>query len=235
VLKLEGVRCYYGAIEALKGVDLEVPQGKIVTLIGSNGAGKTTTLMAICGLRPLASGRILFEGEDLAGLPTEAIVARGIVQVPEGRRIFTRMSVRENLQMGAFLRKDGGVSGDLDHVLGLFPLLRERLKQNAGTLSGGEQQMLAIARALMARPRLLLLDEPSLGLAPALVKAIFDILKAIHDRDGVTLLLVEQNVHRALKIADYGYVLATGSIALHDIPERLLQNEEVKRAYLGDE
>jgi branched-chain amino acid transport system ATP-binding protein len=190
--------------------------------------------MAICGLRPLTAGRILFEGEDLAGLAPHEVVARGIVQVPEGRRIFIRMSVRENLLMGAFLRKDSRVASDLARVLDLFPLLRERLKQNAGTLSGGEQQMLSIARALMAKPRLLLLDEPSLGLAPSLVRAIFDIIAAIH-REGVTLLLVEQNVHRALQIAHDGYVLATGSIALHDTPARLLQNEQVKRAYLGDE
>jgi len=234
LLELSGVRASYGAIEALKGVDLEVRQGHIVTLIGSNGAGKTTTLMTICGLRPLTAGRILFEGEDLAGLAPDEVVARGIVQVPEGRRIFIRMSVRENLLMGAFLRKDSRIASDMDRVLDLFPLLRERLKQNAGTLSGGEQQMLAIARALMAKPRLLLLDEPSLGLAPSLVRAIFDIIVAIH-REGVTLLLVEQNVHRALQIAHDGYVLATGSIALHDTPERLLQNEQVKRAYLGDE
>lgn len=234
MLELSGVRASYGAIEALKGVDLEVRQGTIVTLIGSNGAGKTTTLMAICGLRPLTAGRILFEGEELSGLAPDEVVARGIVQVPEGRRIFIRMSVRENLLMGAFLRKDSRISSDLDRVLDLFPLLRERLRQNAGTLSGGEQQMLAIARALMAKPRLLLLDEPSLGLAPSLVKAIFDIIAAIH-REGVTLLLVEQNVHRALQIAHDGYVLATGSIVLHDTPECLLQDEQVKRAYLGDE
>ncbi len=234
MLELSGVRASYGAIEALKGVDLEVRQGTIVTLIGSNGAGKTTTLMTICGLRPLTAGRIFFEGEDLAGLAPDEVVARGIVQVPEGRRIFIRMSVLENLLMGAFLRKDSRIASDLDRVLDLFPLLRERLRQNAGTLSGGEQQMLAIARALMAKPRLLLLDEPSLGLAPSLVRAIFDIIAAIH-REGVTLLLVEQNVHRALQIAHDGYVLATGSIALHDTPERLLQDEQVKRAYLGDE
>jgi len=234
LLELSGVRASYGAIEALKGVDLEVRRGTIVTLIGSNGAGKTTALMTICGLRPLTAGRILFEGEDLAGLDPDEVVARGIVQVPEGRRIFIRMSVRENLLMGAFLRKDSRIASDLDRVLDLFPLLRERLKQNAGTLSGGEQQMLAIARALMAKPRLLLLDEPSLGLAPSLVRAIFEIIAAIH-REGVTLLLVEQNVHRALQIAHDGYVLATGSIALHDTPERLLQDEQVKRAYLGDE
>jgi branched-chain amino acid transport system ATP-binding protein len=235
VLELRGVRCSYGKIEALKGVDLEVRAGTVVTLIGANGAGKSTTLMAISGLRPLTAGAITFEGEPIQGLPPEAIVARGVVQVPEGRRIFTRMSVRENLLMGAFLRKDGdGVGRDLDHVLDLFPLLRERLRQSAGTLSGGEQQMLAIARALMARPRLLLLDEPSLGLAPTLVKAIFDILAAIH-AEGVTLLLVEQNVHRALTLAHDGYVLATGSVVLHERPEGLLQNRDVRRAYLGDE
>ncbi len=235
MLRLEGVRCSYGAIEALKGVDLEVPKGTIVTLIGSNGAGKSTTLMAISGLRPLSSGSITLDGEPIHDLPPEAIVARGVIQVAEGRRIFTRMSVRENLLMGAFLRRDrAAIEKDMHHVMDLFPVLRERLEQNAGTLSGGEQQMLAIGRALMARPRLLLLDEPSLGLAPSLVKAIFTILEEIHG-EGVTLLLVEQNVHRALKIAHDGYVLATGTVVLHDTPERLLQNEEVKRAYLGDE
>ncbi len=235
MLELSGVRANYGAIEALKGVDLEVKKGAIVTLIGSNGAGKSTALMAVSGLRPLSSGRITLEGEPIDGLPPEAIVARGVVQVPEGRRIFTRMSVRENLLMGAFLRRDrDGIARDLARVLDLFPLLRDRLKQNAGTLSGGEQQMLAIARALMGRPRLLLLDEPSLGLAPSMVKAIFDIIAEIRT-EGVTLLLVEQNVNRALRIADDGYVLATGAVVLHDTPSRLLQNEDVKRAYLGDE
>ncbi len=235
MLELSGVRASYGAIEALKGVDLEVKKGAIVTLIGSNGAGKSTTLMAISGLRPLTSGRITLEGEPIHGLPPEAVVARGVVQVPEGRRIFTRMSVRENLLMGAFLRRDSdGIAKDLARVLALFPLLRDRLKQNAGTLSGGEQQMLAIARALMGRPRLLLLDEPSLGLAPSMVKAIFDIIAEIRT-EGVTLLLVEQNVNRALRIADDGYVMATGTVVLHDAPSSLLQNEDVKRAYLGDE
>ena len=235
MLELRGVSASYGAIEALKGVDLLVQKGAIVTLIGSNGAGKTTALMAISGLRPLTGGSITLDGEIISGLPPEDIVARGVVQVPEGRRIFTRMTVRENLLMGAFLRKDhAAVRDDLEGVFVRFPLLQERLMQSAGTLSGGEQQMLAIGRALMARPRLLLLDEPSLGLAPTLVKTIFDILLTIHAA-GVTLLIVEQNVHRALKIAHDGYVLATGSIALHDSPERLLQNEEVKRAYLGDE
>ncbi len=235
MLELSGVRANYGAIEALKGVDLEVKKGAIVTLIGSNGAGKSTALMAVSGLRPLSSGRITLEGEPIDGLPPEAIVARGVVQVPEGRRIFTRMSVRENLLMGAFLRRDrDGIARDLARVLDLFPLLRDRLKQNAGTLSGGEQQMLAIARALMGRPRLLLLDEPSLGLAPSMVKAIFDIIAEIRT-EGVTLLLVEQNVNRALRIADDGYVMATGAVVLHDTPSRLLQNEDVKRAYLGDE
>ncbi len=235
MLELRGVRASYGAIEALKGVDLKVKKGAIVTLIGSNGAGKSTALMAVSGLRPLSSGRITLEGEPIDGLPPEAIVARGVVQVPEGRRIFTRMSVRENLLMGAFLRRDrDGIARDLARVLDLFPLLRDRLKQNAGTLSGGEQQMLAIARALMGRPRLLLLDEPSLGLAPSMVKAIFDIIAEIRT-EGVTLLLVEQNVNRALRIADDGYVMATGAVVLHDTPSRLLQNEDVKRAYLGDE
>ena len=235
MLELSGVRASYGSIEALKGVDLEVKKGAIVTLIGSNGAGKSTALMAVSGLRPLSSGRITLEGEPIDGLPPEAIVARGVVQVPEGRRIFTRMSVRENLLMGAFLRRDrDGIARDLARVLDLFPLLRDRLKQNAGTLSGGEQQMLAIARALMGRPRLLLLDEPSLGLAPSMVKAIFDIIAEIRT-EGVTLLLVEQNVNRALRIADDGYVMATGAVVLHDTPSRLLQNEDVKRAYLGDE
>lgn len=234
MLELKEVRASYGHIEALKGVSLSVEKGSIVTLIGANGAGKSTTLMAISGLVPITSGSISLDGESLSRLRPEAIVARGIVQVPEGRRIFTRMSVQENLLMGAFLRDNKkAIESDLGHVYELFPILKERRSQRAGTLSGGEQQMLAIARGLMARPKLLLLDEPSLGLAPTLVKAIFDILKAIHS-EGVTLLLVEQNVHRALEIAHRGYVLETGRIVLSDTPERLLQNDDVKKAYLGE-
>jgi branched-chain amino acid transport system ATP-binding protein len=234
MLELKDVRASYGSIEALKGVSLTVDKGSVVTLIGANGAGKSTTLMAISGLVPISSGRIELDGEPLAGLRPEAIVAKGVVQVPEGRRIFTRMSVQENLLMGAFLRDDAkAIQDDLGRVFAFFPVLKERRTQLGGTLSGGEQQMLAIARGLMAKPRYLLLDEPSLGLAPTLVKTIFDILKAIHAA-GVTLLLVEQNVHRALEVAHRGYVLETGRVTLSDTPERLLQNDAVRRAYLGE-
>jgi branched-chain amino acid transport system ATP-binding protein len=235
MLELKDVRASYGHIEALKGVSLSVEKGSIVTLIGANGAGKSTTLMAISGLVPITSGSISLDGESLSRLRPEAIVARGVVQVPEGRRIFTRMSVQENLLMGAFLRNDAkGIQDDLEGVFTLFPVLKERRGQLGGTLSGGEQQMLSIARGLMAKPRYMLLEEPSLGLAPTLVKTIFDILKAIHAA-GVTLLLVEQNVHRALEIAHRGYVLETGRIVLSDTPERLLQNDEVRKAYLGEQ
>jgi branched-chain amino acid transport system ATP-binding protein len=234
LLELRDVHASYGRIEALKGISLRVERGSVVTLIGANGAGKSTTLMTVSGLLPAVQGTILLDGEPLAGLAPEAIVARGVVQVPEGRRIFTRMTIAENLAMGAFLRRDtGGVAADLEHVYSLFPVLRERASQRAGTLSGGEQQMLAIGRGLMARPRLLLLDEPSLGLAPNLVKAIFEILRTIH-REGTTLFIVEQNVRRALEIADTGYVIETGRIVLCDTPQRLLCNDEVKRAYLGE-
>jgi branched-chain amino acid transport system ATP-binding protein len=234
LLELKDVHAKYGHIEALKGVSLTVDKGSIATLIGANGAGKSTTLMVISGLVPLASGTVTLDGEPIGGLPPEAVVARGVVQVPEGRRIFTRMSVQENLLMGAFLRNDAKrVQEDLDGVFTFFPVLKERRGQLGGTLSGGEQQMLAIARGLMAKPRYLLLDEPSLGLAPTLVKTIFDILKAIHTA-GVTLLLVEQNVHHALEVAHKGYVLESGRVVLADTPDRLLQNAEVKRAYLGE-
>ena len=234
LLELRNVRASYGRIEALKGISLSVERGSVVTLIGANGAGKSTTLMTISGLLPAVEGTILLDGEPISGMAPEAIVARGVVQVPEGRRIFTRMTVAENLAMGAFLRRDSaGVASDLGHVYSLFPVLKERASQRAGTLSGGEQQMLAIGRGLMARPRLLLLDEPSLGLAPNLVKAIFEILRTIH-REGTTLFLVEQNVRRALEIADTGYVIETGRIVLCDTPQRLLCNDEVKRAYLGE-
>lgn len=234
LLELRDVRAGYGRIEALKGISLSVEAGSVATLMGANGAGKTTALMVISGLIPVTEGAVLLDGEPISGLPPEEIVARGIVQVPEGRRIFTRMTVAENLAMGAFLRRDPkGIASDLEHVYHLFPILKERASQRGGTLSGGEQQMLAIGRGLMARPRLLLLDEPSLGLAPNLVKAIFEILRTIH-REGTTLFLVEQNVRRALEIADAGYVLETGRIVLCDAPERLLCNDEVKRAYLGE-
>jgi branched-chain amino acid transport system ATP-binding protein len=234
MLELKDVRASYGRIEALKGVSIAVEKNSVVTLIGANGAGKSTTLMAICGLVPLTAGTITLDGEVISGLPPEQIVKRGVVQVPEGRRIFTRMSVEENLLMGAFLRNDKSkMAEDLDGAFEFFPILRERRRQLGGTLSGGEQQMLAIARGLMAKPKVLLLDEPSLGLAPNLVKAIFQILREIHDA-GVTLFLVEQNVHRALEVADKGYVLETGRVVLCDTPERLLQNEEVRKAYLGE-
>ena len=233
MLKIEGLGVAYGRFEVLEGVSLEVGHGRVVTLVGANGAGKSTTLMAISGLRQITSGRIIFEGEDIASLPPHEIVRRGIVQVPEGRRIFSRMSVEENLLMGAFLRPARDAQKELANVFSLFPVLAQRRLQRAGTLSGGEQQMLALGRALMAKPRLLLLDEPSLGLAPTLVTQIFAMIRAIHEK-GVTLLLVEQNVHQALSIAQDAYVLEAGRIVLHDTPENLLTRDEIRRAYLGE-
>ncbi len=235
LLELDNVHAYYGNIHALKGVSLRVEQGEIVSLIGSNGAGKSTTLKTISGLLQPREGQITLEGKRINGVPAHQVVARGISQSPEGRKIFPRMSVRENLEMGAFARKSGPeVDQDMERVLDLFPRLRERLGQKAGTMSGGEQQMLAIGRAMMARPAVLLLDEPSMGLSPVLVDQIFDIIAEINAQ-GTTILLVEQNALKALAIASRGYVLQTGQIVLHDTGEALQQNEMVRKAYLGEE
>lgn len=246
MLKLENVRTFYGLIEAVKGIDLEVGEGEIICLIGSNGAGKSTTLMTMSGILKPMTGNITFEGKRIDGLPPHSIVGMGISQVPEGRRIFPRLTVMENLEMGAYAIVGDRLSGDrrsktnkerressLDRVFSLFPVLRERQRQPGGTLSGGEQQMLAIARALMSRPKVLLLDEPSLGLAPILVSKIFKIIREIND-EGVTILLVEQNAHAALSLADRGYVLESGRITIHGTGEELLRNERVKQAYLGE-
>jgi len=234
MLSLVDVRTYYGNIQALKGISLEVKEGEIITLIGANGAGKSTTLMSISGLVPPRSGDIRFLGESIARVSPDRIVAMGISQVPEGRRIFPYLSVLENLDMGAFLRNDKTqVKNDLDYVFSLFPILAERRNQAGGTLSGGEQQMLAISRALMARPRLLLLDEPSLGLAPLVVKRIFEIIRKINSESNTTIFLVEQNANLALKVAHRGYVMENGQITLSDDAQRLLADESVKRAYLG--
>jgi branched-chain amino acid transport system ATP-binding protein len=233
VLRLDGLHVYYGEIHALKGVSLEVRRGEIVALLGNNGAGKTTTLKTISGLLIPRQGSIHLEDRPLVGTPPHDVVGQGIGHVPEGRRIFNRLTVRENLMMGAFLRNDGAIATDLDRVFALFPRLQERITQVAGTLSGGEQQMLAIGRALMARPRLLLLDEPSMGLAPVLVEQIFDTIGEVN-RQGTTILLVEQNAAMALSIAHRGYVLETGSIVLADNATALSENAEVRRAYLGE-
>ena len=220
-------------IHALRGVSLEVRRGQIACLIGANGAGKSSTLMAVSGLLRPSAGRIVFEGDDLAEVPPHAIVERGISQVPEGRRIFSKLTVLENLQMGAYIRTDAdGIRQDLDWVFGLFPILAERRFQMGGTLSGGEQQMLAIGRALMARPRLLLMDEPSLGLAPKFVETIFEVIREINTR-GTTVLLVEQNAHMALSIASRGYVMESGRIVLEDDATSLMVNKDVQKAYLG--
>ena len=234
MLSLNDIHTYYGNIQALKGVSLEVKEGEIITLIGANGAGKTTTLMSISGIVPPRTGDIQFLGKSINRVNPNQIVSMGISQVPEGRRIFPYLTVLENLDMGAFLRNDAdGVKADLEYVFGLFPILAERRSQPGGTLSGGEQQMLAISRALMARPRLLLLDEPSLGLAPLVVKRIFEIIKKINSENQTTIFLVEQNANLALKVAHRGYVMENGRITLADSAERLLSNEAVKKAYLG--
>jgi branched-chain amino acid transport system ATP-binding protein len=233
MLSLEGLRASYGRVEALKGVSLAVRPGELVTLIGANGAGKTSTLKAISGILRASGGRILFEGAEIHRLTPREILRRGIAHCPEGRRVFPYMTVRENLEMGAYARTDAGaIREDLERVFTYFPVLAERLRQVAGTLSGGEQQMLAIGRALMARPRLLLLDEPSLGLAPALIETTFRIISEIRQR-GVTVLMVEQNAYVALRMADRGYVMETGQIALEGKAGDLIENEHVKRAYLG--
>jgi branched-chain amino acid transport system ATP-binding protein len=235
LLEINDIHTYYGAIHALKGISLHVDEGEIVTLIGANGAGKSTTLNTICGILKPRSGAIHLGDEAIHVLPPHEIVARGVAQAPEGRRVFGRLNVVENLEMGAFARNDkDGIKRDIDRVFVLFPRLKERSKQVAGTLSGGEQQMLAIGRSLMASPRLLLLDEPSMGLAPILVEAIFDTVREINQQ-GTTVLLVEQNALMALSIAQRGYVLETGSIVLHDSAAALQQNEMVRKAYLGEE
>lgn len=234
MLSLVDIQTFYGNIQALKGVSLEVKEGEIITLIGANGAGKTTTLMSVCGIVPPRTGEVRFMGESITRTNPNKIVSLGISQVPEGRRIFPYLTVLENLDMGAFLRADkDGIKSDLDYVFDLFPILAERRGQAGGTLSGGEQQMLAISRALMARPRLLLLDEPSLGLAPLIVKQIFEIIKKINIENNTTIFLVEQNANLALKVAHRGYVMENGRITLSDAADSLLANEAVKKAYLG--
>ena len=234
MLKLEEVYAHYGAIHALRGVSLKVKEGEIVSLIGGNGAGKSSTLMAISGILRPSAGRITFKGEDLAHVPAHAIVERGISQVPEGRRIFSKLTVLENLEMGAYTRDDPPrVREDLDRIFSLFPLLGERRTQLGGTLSGGEQQMLAIGRALMVHPRLLLLDEPSLGLAPKLVETIFEVIREINAQ-GTTIFLVEQNAHMALSIANRGYVMEVGRVVLEDNAASLMANQDVRKAYLGE-
>lgn len=233
LLEIKNLSAFYGGIQALKGVSFGIHKGEIVTLIGANGAGKSTTLRAISGLVRPKEGEILLEGQSLKGVPPHEVVRRGVSQAPEGRKIFANLTVRENLELGAYLRRDkAAIAADMEKVFILFPRLQERIRQNAGTLSGGEQQMLAIGRAMMSNPRLLLLDEPSLGLAPLLVKAIFEVIKEINQK-GTTILLVEQNANLALRIAHRGYVLETGRIILTDTAKNLLNNAEVKKAYLG--
>ena len=234
MLALQTVHSAYGNIRALRGISLSVERGEVVTLIGSNGAGKTTTLRTIMGLLVPRQGQITLEGQRIDGLPTDRIVRLGLAQAPEGRRVFARMSVLENLEMGAFARRDREhIAADLEHVLQLFPRLQERLRQRAGTLSGGEQQMLAMGRALMARPKVLLLDEPSMGLAPLLVETIFGIIRTIN-AEGTTILLVEQNARMALQVAHRGYVLQSGAIVLHDAASALLRSDVVRKSYLGE-
>jgi branched-chain amino acid transport system ATP-binding protein len=232
MLEVEDVHSYYGNIEALKGISITVEEGEIVTLIGSNGAGKSTTLRSISGLTPPRQGIIRFEGKDIGETPPQEIVKLGISQSPEGRRTFPRMTVRENLELGAYLRRDESVSGDLDRVFALFPRLEERQRQKAGTMSGGEQQMLAIGRALMSNPKLLLLDEPAMGLAPVLVERIYETVVEIN-RQGTTILLVEQNASYALEVSSRGYVLETGKVSVEGDSSSLEKNPDVQKAYLG--
>ena len=231
ILTIQDLKVNYGGIEAVKGISFEVPEGSIITLIGSNGAGKSSTLRTIAGLVKPVSGKIVFRGDDITGLDPTSIVKKGVTLVPEGRRIFPDLSVVENLKMGAYLRNDD-ISGDLQWVYDLFPRLKERSWQAGGTLSGGEQQMLAVGRALMSRPKMIMMDEPSLGLAPIIVKGIFDIIREIN-KQGVTVLLIEQNANMALKTADFAYVLETGKITMSGPGKELLVDEDVKKAYLG--
>jgi branched-chain amino acid transport system ATP-binding protein len=234
MLAMKDVQAGYGNIQALREVSLTIHTGEIVTLIGANGAGKSTTLMVISGIVPCRAGQILLQGREIQGLAPDRIVAMGVCQVPEGRRIFAGLSVQENLDLGSFLRTDkAGVRQDLDYVFSLFPILAQRRHQYGGTLSGGEQQMLAMSRALMARPQLLLLDEPSMGLAPLMIRQIFKIIKEINREHKTTIFLVEQNAHQALSIADRGYVIENGRIVLTDSADKLLDNSEVRKAYLG--
>ena len=234
MLELRNVNAAYGNIQVLHNINITINRGEIITLIGANGAGKSTTLMAISGIVPIRSGKILFEDELIHQLSPEKLVAKGICQVPEGRRIFPELTVMENLDMGAFLRNDtNGIKEDFDYVFSLFPILADRRSQDGGTLSGGEQQMLAMSRALMARPQLLLLDEPSMGLAPLIIKQIFEIVKKINKEHNTTIFLVEQNANQALHVADRGYVIENGKITISDSAENLLQNQDIQKAYLG--
>ena len=232
ILKVDNINVYYGAIHAIKSVSFHVDRGEVVTLIGANGAGKSTTLQTISGLLRSRTGSVEFLGENISRLPPHKIVERGLAQVPEGRRIFLQMTVQENLEMGAYTRSGSGVDEDLEKVFAQFPRLKERRRQVAGTLSGGEQQMLAIGRALMSSPKLLMLDEPSMGLAPILVEQIFDIIRRLHE-NGTTILLVEQNAQMALSVADRAYVMETGSISLSGTGRELAESDQVKKAYLG--
>ena len=232
ILKVDNINVYYGAIHAIKGISFEVNEGEIVTLIGANGAGKSTTLQTVSGLLRSRTGSIEFNGENISHVPAHKLVYKGLAQVPEGRRIFLQMSVEENLEMGAFTQKNAGIDADLESVYEQFPRLRERKKQIAGTLSGGEQQMLAMGRALMSHPKLLMLDEPSMGLAPILVEQIFDIIRQLH-KNGTTILLVEQNAQMALSVADRADVLETGKITLSGTGKELAESDEVRKAYLG--
>ena len=232
ILKVDNINVYYGAIHAIKGISFEVNEGEIVTLIGANGAGKSTTLQTVSGLLRSRTGSIEFNGENISHVPAHKLVYKGLAQVPEGRRNFLQMSVEENLEMGAFTQKNAGIDADLESVYEQFPRLRERKKQIAGTLSGGEQQMLAMGRALMSHPKLLMLDEPSMGLAPILVEQIFDIIRQLH-KNGTTILLVEQNAQMALSVADRAYVLETGKITLSGTGKELAESDEVRKAYLG--
>ena len=234
MLELKNLKTFYGNIQALKDVSLEISEGEIITLIGANGAGKSTTLMSVCGIVPPRSGEVLFLGQPIQEMAPNSIVSLGISQVPEGRRIFPFLSVAENLDMGAFLRNDKDeIKRDIEYIYELFPILADRRNQAGGTLSGGEQQMLAISRALMAKPRLLLMDEPSLGLAPLIVKQIFEIIKKINAESKTTIFLVEQNANMALKVAHRGYVMETGRVSMADTAANLLANDEVRKAYLG--
>ena len=232
LLKIDNIHVYYGAIHAIKGISFEVEEHEIVTLIGSNGAGKSTTLNTIAGLLRPRSGSVTFDGKNLSSMPTSKVVSQGIALCPEGRRIFQQMTVRENLEMGGFTRPDKEIEGSIDEMFQRFPRLKEREKQIAGTLSGGEQQMLAMARALMSKPRVLMLDEPSMGLAPILVEQIFEIIKELH-QSGTTILLVEQNAQMALSIADRAYVLETGKLTMEGTADELLHSDAVRKAYLG--